>query len=365
MKILRSSKCSTKFANPAKLLKLKTVLQEYGRVTNIFIEHFWNNGLPNKKDLLKPIVDLPKKTWLTARLRKVAAREAIDMIKASRERWGDKAKIPVHKGRRMNVSSTTAELQTKENSKDFDTWLHLASIGNDVILDIPIKYHRHFSGLASKGKRLESYIITENYVQFVFEIETGAKITSGKQIGIDSGINALATTSEGKQYGTDVKPIIERVKRCKHGSRGQKRARRALRQRIDEVAKEVIKTENPQMVVVERLKSLNKGTKLKRRLSKNIRRSLGIWTYRYWLERLQRETEYGRSAFRSVNPAYTSQQCHKCSHTERRNRVGEIFKCLSCGYTINADHNAAMNILTRQLTGLYGAGCKQANGKIV
>lgn len=358
MKILRSSKCSTKFARHAKLAELKKVLSEYGRVANIFIEHFWNNGLPSKTELLKPIVDLPQ-TWLSARLRKVAAREAIDMIKASRERWGNKAKAPVHKGRRMNVSSTIAELQTKKDTKGFDAWLHLASIGKDVILNIPIKYHKHFSGLASRGKRLNSYIITANSVQFAFEIETGTKITSGKQIGIDSGINALATTSEGKQYGTDIKPMVERVKRCKHGSNGQRKARRALRQRIDEVAKEVVRVENPQMVVVERLKSLNKNTKLKRRLSKNIRRSLGIWTYRYWLDRLQRECEHKRLMFRSVNPAYTSQTCSKCSHTERRNRVGEIFKCLSCGYTINADYNAAMNILTRQLTGLYGACCKQ------
>ena len=80
MKIFRSSKCSIKFANPAKLLQLKEVLQEYGRVANIFIEHFWNAGLPSKAELLKPIVDLTKKTWLTARLRKVAAREAIDMV---------------------------------------------------------------------------------------------------------------------------------------------------------------------------------------------------------------------------------------------------------------------------------------------
>jgi len=358
VKILRSSKCSTKFARHTKLAELKKVLSEYGRVANIFIEHFWNNGLPSKAELLKPIVDLPQ-TWLSARLRKVAAREAIDMIKASRERWGDKAKVPVHKGRRMNVSSTIAELQSKKNTKEFDAWLHLASIGKDVILNIPIKYHKHFSGLANQGKRLNAYIITENYIQFAFEIETGIKITSGKQIGIDSGINALATTSEGNQYGKDIKPMVERVKRCKHGSNGQKKARRALRQRIDEVAKEVVRVENPQMVVVERLKSLNKNTKLKRRLSKNIRRSLGIWTYRYWLDRLQRECEHKRLMFRSVNPAYTSQTCSKCSHTERRNRVGEIFKCLSCGYTINADYNAAMNILTRQLTGLYGACCKQ------
>ena len=38
-----------------------------------------------KSKLLKPIVDLPD-TWLSARLRKVAAREAIDMILSAKKR---------------------------------------------------------------------------------------------------------------------------------------------------------------------------------------------------------------------------------------------------------------------------------------
>lgn len=357
MKIIRSTKCSFKFANKAKQDKLDLALKEYGNVVNYFINYFWEKELPPKSKLLKDIVNLPN-SWLTARLKKVAAREAIDMIKASKERWGEKAKLPFHKGRRINCSSTIADLQEKKTSKDFDAWLHLQSIGKDIILNIPIKYHKHINGLRNQGKRLESYIITSNSVQLCYEIETGVKTIEGKQIGVDSGINALATTNEGNQYGKDIKTNIERIKRCKQGSKGQKTARRALRQRIDEVAKELIAVEKPQMVVVERLKSLNKNTKLKRRLSKNIRRSLGIWTYRYWLDRLQRECEHRRSMFRSVNPAYTSQSCSKCSHTERKNRVGELFKCLSCGYTINADHNAAMNILTRFLIGAYGPDCQ-------
>lgn len=83
MKIIRSSKCSLKFATKSKMNELQTILIEYGCVCNIFIEHFWNNSLPSKSKLLKDIVDLPKDTWLSAHLRKVAVREAIDMIKAT------------------------------------------------------------------------------------------------------------------------------------------------------------------------------------------------------------------------------------------------------------------------------------------
>jgi IS605 OrfB family transposase len=154
----------------------------------------------------------------------------------------------------------------------------------------------------------------------------------------------------------DTEAHVERIKRCEHGSKGQQKARRALRQRMDEVARDVTSDPNLRLVVVERLRNLNKNTKVRRRLNKNMRRSLGAWAYRYWLGRIQSRTEDNRVVFRSVNPAYTSQRCHVCGHTERGNRSGEVFRCRVCDHTDNADLNAARNILDRFLSGPYGAG---------
>ncbi len=69
MKIIRSTKCSLKFANPAKLNKLGDVLEEYGRVVNLFIGKFWAD-CPSKSQLLKPVVDSVLPSWLSARLRR-------------------------------------------------------------------------------------------------------------------------------------------------------------------------------------------------------------------------------------------------------------------------------------------------------
>jgi len=106
---------------------------------------------------------------------------------------------------------------------------------------------------------------------------------------------------------------------------------------------------------VEQLKNLNYKTKFKRCLNKNMRRSLGSWNYRYWLSRLQQATEENRVSFRTVSAAYTSQRCSNCGHTERGNRKGEVFRCLKCDHSGNADINAAINILQRFLQGPYGA----------
>ena len=366
MKLIRSTKCSLKFATAKKQNDLLIILSEYSKVVNIFIDYFWlNSEKATKGELLKPVVDIPE-TWLSARLRKVAAREAIDMINASKIRWKEKAAKPVHKGNRMYVSCTIADLvSTKNNgyktedSRLFDAWLHIASVGNKMIMDLPIKYHKHFNKYNNIGKRLNSYIITKNYVQFSFEIITQPKKEDTKCIGIDTGINALASLNNGNQYGKDIKGCIERVKRCKQKSKGYYVAKRALKQRIDETAKEILVKENPDLIVVERLKNMGYKTKAKRLLAKSIRRSIGTWNWKYWLLRLEAQCEINRVSFRSVAPYYTSTTCPACGHSDRGNRLGEVFLCLNCGHGDNADVNAGKNILNRFLTGLYGARYKE------
>lgn len=401
MKIIRSTKCSLKFATENKLNQLEEILHEYGKVVNIFINYFWDSPVNfTKRDLLKQIVNIPE-TWLSARLRKVAAREALDMISSVKEVFDsnkdqlnlsiksiqskinslkketdtkqNRRKInnlycklkklnnkysmiqlhkPKHKGSRMSVSSTIAELQLSKNAK-FDAWLHLSSIGKKIIVDIPIQYHKHFNELKSIGRRLNSYIITKDYIQFCFEIETGKKKDVNIIVGVDTGINALASLSTGEQVGKDIKECIERVKRCKVGSKGRKRASNTLKQRICEVAKYVVNKSD--LIVVEQLKNMNNNSKLKGRLSKNIRSSIGNWNYRFWLNRLEQQCERNRVSFRSVSPYYTSQKCNQCGHIDRTNRLGEMFRCQKCGYSGNADVFAARNVLERFVTGKYGS----------
>lgn len=358
MKVVRSTKCALKFSTLQKKLQLRRILQEYGRVVNVFIGLFWQET-PTKNALLANVVNQPT-TWLSSRLKKVAAREAIDLILSvkNKEEEAQRQYKPKHSGRSMHLSSTIADLQLPKNATAFDHWLHLSSIGDKLILDLPIKLHRHFHKLAATGQRLESYIVREDSVQFCFQIETGQKKAMGFDVGLDTGINALATLSDGRKFGEDIKPLIESVKRKQHGSQKQQAARRALRQKIDEVAKEIFASTDLKTLVVEDLKKLNHLSKVKRRLTKNMRRSLGIWTYRYWLNKLQMLSEANRVSFRRAQPAYTSQRCRQCGHTERANRSAQMFLCRKCHHTDDADVNAAKNILERWASGPYGAAYK-------
>ncbi len=59
----------------------------------------------------------------------------------------------------------------------------------------------------------------------------------------------------------------------------------------------------------------------------------------------------------AVNPRYTSQQCHRCGYTSQENRRTQAdFACRRCGLRMNADHNAALNILERGLPGSVARG---------
>ena len=407
MKIVRSSKCNIRFATQRKQAELQTILQEYGKVVNVFIEYFWKNGVVGNTELLKGIVDIPKNTWLSARLRKVAAREALAMVgsakavvesnkqmmsnritsvesalkklkpvnrklrrkinklrielKSKRMRLNSrKPTMPKHSGNSMSVSCTIAELQEVKEAKGFDAWLHLASVGNKISLDIPIRFHKQYNQLVKTGTRLNSYVISKDGVVFAFEIETGPKKAVKKMIGVDTGMTTLAALSTGELLGTDIGACIDRTKRCEHGSGGQRRASRALRQRMDEVANQVVgKTD---LLVVENLKGISTNTKLRGRLSQNMRSSIGRWNQRYWLGRLEQNCERNRVSFRSVSPWNTSITCSACGNVDRANRLSrEVFECSVCCHTENADVNAAKNILNRFVTGKYGSCYKPEN----
>ena len=46
-----------------------------------------------------------------------------------------------------------------------------------------------------------------------------------------------------------------------------------------------------------------------------------------------------------IPPHYTSQECSRCGTKDKKNRTSQSkFTCLSCGFSMNADINAANNI---------------------
>ena len=354
MKIIRSSKCSMRFTTAKKRQLVDRILPEYGRVVNLFIDMFWFNPLKNAKDLRK--TDLHKvKSWCSENIKKYAAREALSMIWAVKNRKrkkGDKTtpKKPRHRGKSMRLSSPVVKFQLPKKTKEYNAWLHLTSVGNKIKFNVPVKFHSHYNELAQQGRRMNSYIITRNYIQFCFKINVEPKLQRTGCVGLDTGMNSLAATSTGEEFGTEINQYIERVKRCKYGSNGQKRARRCLRHYIDTLAKGIVNMDGLTLLVIEELKNITKNTKNpSRRLGKEMRRNIGAWNVRYFHMRLKLACERNRVSLNRVSAYYTSRTCSVCNRQHKDNRNGKVFCCIFCGHADDADINAGKVILQRFL----------------
>jgi IS605 OrfB family transposase len=70
------------------------------------------------------------------------------------------------------------------------------------------------------------------------------------------------------------------------------------------------------------------------------------WAYYDLEQKLKYKASLNGQLMIKVDPAYTSQHCPKCGHTDKRNRdkLNHIFKCRACGYQSNDDRIAAMNL---------------------
>ena len=67
----------------------------------------------------------------------------------------------------------------------------------------------------------------------------------------------------------------------------------------------------------------------------------------HWSQ-LEQRLAYKCGRLLQVNPAYTSQTCSHCGGVDKHNRPTQAaFVCVTCGFALHADWNAALNILGR------------------
>jgi transposase len=68
------------------------------------------------------------------------------------------------------------------------------------------------------------------------------------------------------------------------------------------------------------------------------------WSYCKTIGKIERLCEENGVLLTKVNPAYTSQTCSNCGCVDKKSRNGENYICQHCGYEIDADLNASINI---------------------
>lgn len=202
------------------------------------------------------------------------------------------------------------------------------------------------------------------YIHIVVEFSS-VPIDGDKVMGIDLGINNIATTSTGLRIEGKARQDFKKKRakvRASLQSKGKQSTKKVLkklsgyenrrikhenhvlsRQLIEEA-----KRHNCGIIRMEQLKDIRAKTKT---WNKHLNRMVAGWSF-YQLQQFvtYKAAAYG-IAVEFVNPAYTSQTCHHCLKLGSRN--GERFNCLTCGEE-HADVNAS------HVIALGGAACKPA-----
>jgi putative transposase len=207
-------------------------------------------------------------------------------------------------------------------------------------------------------KRADGY-----YVQFCIKVDRLKDCTpTGKYIGIDVGLESFYTDSNNNKVANPrllrksekrLKRLQRLVSRKKKRSSNRRKAINKLgrkhlqvsRQRKDFVVKTARALCTSNDVIV--LENLNvRGLVKNHNLAKSI--SDASWSlFRNWLDYFGKL--FNRKLI-AVNPAYTSQDCSRCSTRVKKSLSTRTHAC-KCGVVLCRDHNAAINILNKGIVG--------------
>lgn len=206
-------------------------------------------------------------------------------------------------------------------------------------------------------------------------VEAGAHPRAGTAIGIDAGTRRLLTFDDGsfvanpkflEEDAPEIRRLGRRLSRAKRGSHGRQKAKRALararaatanrrRTHHHRVSKDVVA--RAEVIFVEDLRIRNMvrsaagtvdepGTNVAAKRGLNRGMMDAAISAVYGMIRYKAASAGGRVV--SVDPRNTSNDCSECGGRKPGARRREHYRC-SCGAELDADHNAARNVLARGL----------------
>ena len=201
------------------------------------------------------------------------------------------------------------------------------------------------------------------YLHVQVKDETPEPINDSGVKGVDLGRTDLAISSEGERFsGNEVKAKRDRfaLRRASIQRKGTKSSKRLLKRLSGRekryqtwvnhnISKRIVECAYSanQAIALEDLTGIRERTNQQLR-SKTERRRSNSWAF----YQLRMFIDYKAAAkgvpVVLVNPAYTSQTCHRCLHIHpekgKSYRSGKTFKCGYCGWKGDADLNGANNI---------------------
>ncbi|MFE1933737.1 RNA-guided endonuclease InsQ/TnpB family protein [Streptomyces sp. NPDC059474] len=182
-------------------------------------------------------------------------------------------------------------------------------------------------------------------------------------IGVDRGISNLATTSDGDNHSGRRLGRYRRWqarKKAELQARQTRSAKQLLKKRARREARHAThinhKIARTVVAVAQRTErglALEQLQGIRERVTvpRDQRARQSSWPFHQLGSFIAYKAKRVGVPFIEVDPAYTSQRCPRCGHTERANRpTRDHFRCRRCGLAGPADHVAGTNIAKRGVT---------------
>jgi IS605 OrfB family transposase len=180
-------------------------------------------------------------------------------------------------------------------------------------------------------------------------------------LGVDLGIVNLATDSEGETFSGRLIHVVRaryHLRRQRLQKVGTKNAKRRLRQNAGRerrfqkdvnhcISKALVK----KAVVSRKAIALEDLSGIRERVSvrREHRYERHAWAFYQLRQYISYKAAWAGVPVHLVDPRNTSRTCSACGHCEKANRKSQAeFLCQRCGFALNADHNAAINISRKQ-----------------
>jgi len=197
------------------------------------------------------------------------------------------------------------------------------------------------------------------YLAVTLDVPTPTPDEVMDTLGVDLGIINLATDSEGETFsGEQVENNRKRhlALRQRLQKRGTKSAKRHLKKLSGKearfrkntnhvISKRIVSKAKAhgQGIAIEELRHIRTRTEARLRHSQRSRHS--SWSFGQLRSYLSYKAALAGVPLHTVDPRNTSRTCSECGYCAKENRKSQtLFRCVQCGYSDNADRNAALNI---------------------
>ncbi|MBI5564853.1 MAG: transposase [Chloroflexi bacterium] len=350
-------------ANASKLRKLDELAVEHQRVVQAYVDWLirYEQRLPDRYAAI-PITDVA--TCLSGRWQRCAWRQACGIVQS----WytNDRENPPVLRNLCLQANANVVVLEPSKTPA-FDFWLRISTLEAGKPVRIPITLYRRAKATIAEFPKLCMGVTLNRrdeqwYATLVVE-RRGPKPPAAHVVGVDIGMVNIVSTSTGHCYGQISPELRQRVEQSAAKRRRKQKLNACLKKkgqpaidlsdhRAEAFARNAIGRALNQLrqdlpdgtaVALERL-----SVKDMRFKSRQMNRALRASQLGYVRDKLKFKLDEHGIRYRSVQPAYSSQQCSHCGFTFPMNRRSQDrFVCLWCGYEANADENAASNLAKR------------------